>query len=469
MTGVTPVEPSTTAPAPPAPAPTSATGPARPAPRLSFLRFLLWVPKLITSRAEAIRGIAQEGGPVVRVPVPGKPFYLVSCPRHARQLLLTNNKNYRKSFDWRIVHSLLGDGLVTSHDEVWRHARAAIAPSFRADPVARMTGPLARVVREEVAAWQPGVAPITTATTRLALRAFTSAALDVEATPTELRTIADSVAAGLRHLDGRLAALVDLEGYLPFLGGGFRRSRARLDAVIHAWIDAREARGPGQDLLSVLLQASKHLPATSETGPLQPRRWLRDQLVTFLLAGHETVAVSLTWCLYLLAHHPDVQRRLRELVRGSEPDAAWLSRWSELDAVIHEALRLYPPVWSLGREAVAADRFDDLEVPAGSTVMVSPYAIHRRADLWPEPDAFRPERFAGGPPKHTDALTWLPFSAGPRFCPGEALALNELKLALREVLLRFEVAPLDARPIATEALISFRPKRELKLRLTPVA
>lgn len=466
MTTVVPVEPTT--PAPTAPA-TTPLGPARPAPRLSFLRFLLWVPKLITARAEAIRGIAQEGGPVVRVPVPGKPFYLVSCPRHARQLLLTNNKNYRKSFDWRIVHSLLGDGLVTSHDEVWRHARAAIAPSFRADPVARMAAPLARVVREEVAAWQPGVAPITTATTRLALRAFTSAALDVEATPTELRTIADSVAAGLRHLDGRLAALVDLEGVLPFLGAGFRRSRARLDAVIHGWTLAREARGPGQDLLSVLLNASKSLPAKCETGPLQPRRWLRDQLVTFLLAGHETVAVSLTWCLYLLAHHPDVQARLRELVRGSEPDVAWLGRWTELDAVVHEALRLYPPVWSLGREAIAADRFDDLEVPAGATVMVSPYAIQRRADLWPEPDAFRPERFAAGPPKQTEALTWLPFSAGPRFCPGEALALNELKLALREVLLRFEVSPLSSRPIATEALISFRPKKELKLRLRPVA
>ncbi len=173
--------------------------------------------------------------------------------------------------------------------------------------------------------------------------------------------------------------------------------------------------------------------------------------------------------LHLLAQHPDVQARLRELVRGSAPDASWLGRWSELDAVIHEALRLYPPVWSLGREAIAADRFDDLEVPAGATVMVSPYAIHRRADLWPEPDAFRPERFASGPPKQTDALTWLPFSAGPRFRPGEALALDELELALREVLTRFEVAPLAPGPIATEALISFRPTRELKLHLTPVA
>jgi cytochrome P450 len=415
------------------------------------------VPGLLIDRAEAIRRIAEDCGPLVRVPVPGKTFHLVSCPRWARQVLLTNNKNYRKSFDWKIVHSLLGDGLVTSHDEVWRHTRSSIAPAFRADPVARMAPALSSIIAEEVAGWRrpDGVLNVSASSTRLALRCFTRAALDVDADG-DLSTIAETVATSLRHLDARLAALVDFKDALPTPGRWrFRRALARLDAVVYRWLDERAARAPGSDLLSLLLQASAKVPA--------PRRWLRDQVVTFLLAGHETVGVSLTWSLYLLAKHRDVQARLRA---ANDDD---LERWGELDAVIHECLRLYPPVWSLGREAVAADRFGDFEVPAGSTVMVSPYAIHRRADLWPEPDAFRPERFRDGPPRQSDdALTWLPFSAGPRYCPGDRMALLELKLALREVLRRHDVSLLSDAPVPREALISLRPKRDLLLRVVPL-
>lgn len=419
------------------------------------------MPGLLTDRAEAIRRIAAAHGPVVRVPVPGKPFHLVSCPELARHVLLTNHKNYRKSFDWRIVHSLLGDGLVTSHDEVWRHARAAVAPSFRAGPVAAMVPALARVVDEEVSAWRPGELATVRSTTRLALRAFTSAALSVEAGPEELAGIAASVATGLKHLDARLAALVDLAGFLPTPGRlRFARARRRLDAILHGWIDARAAR-PGRDLLSVLIAASTRVP-----GGLEPRRWIRDQLVTFILAGHETVAVSLTWALELLARHPAAQARLAgELPAGPSPE--WLERWTPLDAAIHEALRLYPPVWSLGREAVADDRLGGFAVPAGATVMISPYAIQRRADLWPDPDAFRPERFAGGPPGQEGPLAWLPFSAGPRFCVGERMALLELKLALRAILTRFRVELVSPAPVPREALISLRPRRELPLRLVP--
>lgn len=428
------------------------------------------VPGLITDRAETIRKIAEAHGPLVRVPVPGKPFFLLSCPQGARQVLLTNNKNYRKSFDWKIVHSLLGDGLVTSHDEVWKHTRSAIAPAFRAEPVARMEPALASIIGEEVATWgaEDGLLATSRATTRLSLRAFLRAAFGVEADAATVQTVASSVATCLRHLDARLAAVVDLGDALPTLSRWrFRKALRRLDAILYGWIDAR-ASAPGSapggpDLLSVLLQASRHVPDAR----LDPRRWLRDQVMTFMLAGHETVAVSLTWCLQLLAQHPDVQARLFDDVRAGANDPGWVERWGEVDAAIAETLRLFPPIWSLGREAIAADTFGDLEVPAGATVMVSPYAIHRRADLWPEPHAFRPERFAAGPPRPSDSLTYLPFSAGPRFCPGDRMALLELKLALREVLARYEVSLTTPAPVACEALISLRPKRELYLRLVP--
>ena len=425
------------------------------------------MPGLLRDRAEAIRRIAREHGPLVRVPVPGKPFHLVSCPRLARQVLLTNSKNYGKSFDWRIVHSLLGDGLVTSHDEVWRHARAASAPGFKGDPFARLGPALAQVIEAEVAGWAPagGALPTVAATTRLALRAFTGPVLGVEAEP-QLETIARSVATALRHLDRRLAALVDLHAYLPTPSRlRFARAVRRLDAVLYGWIDPLLARGgrgaPG--LLGLLARAgAEGLPEG-----LAPRRWLRDQVLTFLLAGHETVAVSLTWCMWLLALHPEEQERLRAGLPGPGELQAWLEAWTPLDAAIHEVLRLYPPVWSLGREARGPDRLGEWEVPAGATVMVSPYAIQRSAADWPEPDAFRPQRFAAGPPEQGEALTWLPFSAGPRRCPGDRLALLELKLALREVLLRHRISPLERGPVATEALISLRPRRELPLRLAP--
>ncbi|MBK8169263.1 MAG: cytochrome P450 [Sandaracinaceae bacterium] len=436
--------------------------------RMSFAQFAMRAPGLLGDRAEAIRRIALDYGDLVEMPIPGKHIHIVTSPELARHVLQHNNKNYRRSFDFRIMQTFLGDGLITTHDEFWQHARRAAMPAFRQRFVESLTDAIAFETSEyfdEALGNDQSTRLTHAAMSVLSLRLFASTMLSVNVRNEEGRFL-KAMQVAVRHLDRRLAAVVDTDAFMPTLSKRrFHKATAEIDEILATWMRTRLSHpGEKDDLMALLLRASADIEESKRSS------WLRDQVLTSLAAGHETVAVALAWCLLMLATHQAVQDRVRAetlgkvgargVLRESVPTLAYT------DAVVCETLRLYPSVWSIGREALGEDRFGDAVIPAGATVMVCPYAIHRRPDLWADADQFIPDRFLAGPPARP--FQYLPFSGGPRHCIGDHLSMLELKIVIATLVSRYRIERVDNRRVGKEPLVSLRPHPDFELRFTPI-
>jgi cytochrome P450 len=242
------------------------------------------------------------------------------------------------------------------------------------------------------------------------------------------------------------------------------RSLARLVGELVA--KRRAANEEHFDFLAMLMAASD-----KDTGAPMAERELLDEVMTLVVAGHETSASALSWTWYLLATHPAAMARLQAEVDAT-PDAGTLTyqqgeHFRYTRAVLQEAMRLYPPGWLLSRRTIAADTLSDCRVPAGADVMLSPYLIHRHPAYWQQADAFRPERFLDAEAGARDPWTYIPFAAGPRHCVGENFAMYEMIVHVTRVARRWGLAYVDDGPIEIEAAINLRARRGLRLRLLP--
>jgi len=412
-------------------------------------------------------------GDVVAFPMPGRAVLLVNDPGGVRRVLQDNHRAYGKAtVQYTSLCLVTGSGLLTSDGEVWREHRRTVQPAFhhgRLSAIAEQAVAGADLLRQ---AWDdaaPGASVDADA-------ACNSAMLDVVGRTlfgTDLADVGEQV---VHAVDVALRAVIadaqlPLPAWVPTpgrhrLAGALRtldRVSSRIVAGRRAGDLGADDAGAGADLLALLLAAAGE-------GALTDRE-VRDEIVTMVIAGHETVASSLTWTLHLLAGEPDVQRRLHveldAVLAGRRP------RWEDLAglrytrAVVEEALRLFPPAWVITRRAVADDEICGVAVPVGTLVILSPWLLHRRAQSWPEPLAFRPERFLEAE-RATGRGDYVPFGAGPRLCIGRDVALAEATLVLATLLRDRTVrAPLDARPPQVEALVTLRPRGGLPLLLVP--
>jgi cytochrome P450 len=248
-----------------------------------------------------------------------------------------------------------------------------------------------------------------------------------------------------------------------------------LDGIVERLIAAKRRRlaaggeadsPPRRDLLTILM-----LARDDETGEGMTDGQLRDEVMTLLIAGHETTANALSWLWYLLDRHPDEQERLRDellaATGGRPPAVDDLPKLPRLKAVIQETLRLYPPVWMFDRRAIGPDDLGGTKVAAGDLVIFCPYAIHRLPDLWRDPEAFRPERFEAGREEQKNKFAYLPFSAGPRTCIGNSFAMLESQIIVGTLLSRFRVRLADPAVIAPQPRVTLRTSRPVVLRLEP--
>jgi cytochrome P450 len=237
-----------------------------------------------------------------------------------------------------------------------------------------------------------------------------------------------------------------------------------LDGVVSGMIEERRRGEPRGDMLSMLLDARD--PATGEG---MGDRQLRDEVMSLLLAGHETTANVLTWTLYLLAQHPDEQERVHaEAALSLEAHVGPLEQAKQLayaSMVLQESMRLYPPAWLFGRSPIEDDEIEGFHVEAGSLVFLSAYVTHRHPGLWPEPERFDPGRFAPGQAASLDRFAYFPFGGGPRLCIGAPFASLEMPIVLASLArrLRFRLAP-DA-VVALEPLVTLRPRHGMPLRV----
>jgi cytochrome P450 len=425
--------------------------------------------KLWFDRIAMLTDAASEFGDVVKFAMGPKTLYFFNHPDHAKHVLADNAANYHKGIGLAEARRLiLGDGLLTSEDEVWKHQRRIIQPAFRRDRLAGFASAVTdagQALTARLSARVGDTVDMSEEMTRLTMSVLGKSLLDADLSPLRMLGPAFEVAQDRAMFE--MVSLGAVPVWLPLpRNHRFWRAKRQLEDAIEVLVAGRaHARGgDGTDLLSIL--------AGAYSGERNARkRWsgMRDELITILLAGHETTASTLSWTWYLLGGHPEAEAALHaeavEVLGGRTPGHEDLVRLPYTTTVIQEAMRLYPPVWGLTRRSLAADEVGGYRVPAGADVMISPYTLHRHPGFWPNPDQFRPERFASSAAVTTHRYAYIPFGAGPRVCVGSHLGMMEATLIAAMVAreFRFELA-VGARP-APEAMLSLRVRGGLPVRV----
>ncbi|MDP3767798.1 MAG: cytochrome P450, partial [Dehalococcoidia bacterium] len=238
----------------------------------------------------------------------------------------------------------------------------------------------------------------------------------------------------------------------------FRRAMRTLDDIVYGMIEARRNNGADKDdLLSMLLEARDE-----ETGEGMSDKQLRDEVFTMFTAGHETTAAALAWTWYLLSQHPEAEGRLHNelgsVLSGRTPGLDDLQRLPYTRMVIEETLRLYPPVWSIGRMALREDTVLGYRIPAKGQVLLSSYVTHRHPEFWDEPERFDPERFAPERAASRPRYAYFPFGGGPRQCIGNEFAMMEAQLALATLAQRYRLRLVPGQVVEPEPAVTLRPR-----------
>ena len=348
------------------------------------------------------------------------PSLVVSNPDYIKHILLTNHENYAKGVGFERVKMLLGNGIIVSDGEEWRRQRTMMQPGFSRANIARLSEAMRSQNQALRGPWglladSGQTIDITTAMSRLGLDVI-------------LRSI----------LSRDLERTIEREGGNPF---GFLAEDTTRDIqtavrfrnlarVILGLVDERRRTGERPfDFLSLLMDARDR-----KSGAGMTDKELLDEVNTLILAGHETSAGTLNWVWYLLSQHPQVEERLlaelAELTPGDDFSFDQLMALNYTACVLKETLRLYPPVWLFSRRARQEDRLGALRVPAGAHIFITPYFLHRRPELWPDPERFDPERFAESRSPPVDRYAFIPFSAGARRCIGDYFSFVEMQMHL---------------------------------------
>jgi cytochrome P450 len=399
---------------------------------------------------ETMERARRDHGDIVRFVVGRRELYVVFHPDGVRRVLATEADRYRK--DNRFYEELrwaLGDGLLNSQDARWLRQRRFIQPLFTRRRIAGYADSMAEEAAALVAAWRPAAAAGRPVDAHAEMSALT------------LRVV------------GRLLFGSDVERAIPVvryafpLLGGYARSRAFAPVAIprewptpanRAAVRARQAirdvcdeliarrrAAPeavrGDDLLGLLVGARDGEEALDDAE-------IRDQILIFMLAGHDTTAVALTFALHLLGRHPEALRRLRDEVDGvlgdRTPTADDVEQLPYAAMVLKEAMRLFPPAPGIGRRSAEGDVIDGLTIPPGSDVAVSPRVTHRHPAFWPQPERFEPERFTAEQEAGRHRYAYLPFGAGPRACIGQYFSMLEATIALAVIVRAYDVSAPDA-------------------------
>ena len=387
------------------------------------------------------------------------PSFVVSSPEYLKHILLTNHENYTKGVGFERVKMLLGNGIIVSDGDDWRRQRTMMQPGFSRANIARLSEPMRTTNLELRHQWAPLAdtgqsLDITTAMSRLGLEII-------------LRSI----------LSSDLDRIIERESGNPFAFLAEDTTRDLQTAVrfrnlarlVLGVVDERRRTGERPfDFLSLLMDARDR-----KSGAGMTDKELLDEVNTLIIAGHETSAGTLNWVWYLLGQHPAVEARLlAELAEVTPGDGFTFDQLMELNyaaCVLKETLRLYPPVWLFSRRARQEDRLGEYRVPAGAHIFIAPYFLHRRPELWPDPERFDPDRFDESRSPPVDRYAFIPFSAGARRCIGDYFSFVEMQMHLALLAphfgLRFEPDPSLAsnRAIALDPAVNLRTRHSIHL------
>lgn len=399
---------------------------------------------------------ARTYGDVVYLKVAGIPVYLINHPDLIEHVLVTDNRNFIKPKLLRAAGEVLGNGLLTSEGDFWLRQRRLMQPAFHRDRIVAYGDAMTERTSRMLDRWSDGATyDIHREMMRLTLAivADTLFGVDVEHRAPE---VGEALEVALERFVDRMGLMRMLDRLPLPRNIRFRRAQRRLDEIIFGII--HERRGAGEDsgdLISMLLRAQ------DDDGAGMTDQQLRDEAITLFLAGHETTAIALSWTFHLLAGHPEVEDRLvdelRRVLGGRPPSAADLPDLRYTDMVMRESMRLHPPAWRVGREAVSGCRIGEYDVPAGAQVVMSQWVVHRDPRFWDDPEAFRPGRWEEERIASLPKFAYFPFGGGARRCIGDAFATMEAVLLLAGVMQRAHLAAAPGPAIGYWPSITLRP------------
>jgi cytochrome P450 len=445
------------------PAMASENAPATRPPGPDGLPFLGNLHQFTRDRLGFVERNAREYGDVVYVEFAGEPIYQLFDPDAVRHVLVDNNQNYVKGEFFQRQLGFLGDGLLTSEGERWRRQRHMVEPAFHPDRIAGYADTMVEYTERAVEGWADGeVRNVHQDMMGLTLEIVGKALFDVDVRE-DARGVGDAMSAVMHHFQRSTARPIDIPDWVPTPANvRYRRALAHLDDVVADIVAQRRRAGvDAGDVVSMLLSAR------DEAGGGMADETIRDQVLTLLLAGHETTAQALTFTFHLLARNPEVERRLLDeldaVLDGESPTMADLPDLEYTEQVVTEAMRLYPPVHALVREPVADDEIAGYRIPAGATVGMYQWVTHRDPRHYEDPTAFVPERWADESDRHPFA--YFPFGGGPRRCIGDRFAMLEARLLVATIVQRAHLQLVSDPELSLSPAITLRPADAVEMRV----
>lgn len=384
-------------------------------------------------------------GNIYKASIYGADVYVITDPEYARHVLLRNWQNYGRGLDVKRIAFLMGKGLIVSEGEFWKRQRRMMQPAFHQRAINALADLMIEANNNLLNKWEHAAARHQT----------------VNVTEDVSRMVLEVV---LRSLFGNdyehVAPHFDLVADVSERDLAFAHAFQSLRKLILGIIARRRtAASVSADILGMLTQAKDR-----DSGQGMSDRQIVNEIMTLIVAGHETTASTLNWAWYLIARHPDVQEKLStelDAMSGTElPALNELFEFHYTERLIEETMRLYPALWLMTRKALRDDQIGGYFVPAGTEIYVSPYFIQRHPDLWENPDRFDPDRFAPGDSEKRRRMMQLPFSVGPRSCIGEYFSRLEMQIHLIMVGKRLELRYDERKPLELQAGINLRSKHD---------
>ena len=420
--------------------------------------------------ANYLLNIAREHGDLAYMRLGPQHAFVVSHPDWIRDILVTHQNNFTKSRMLERAKVLLGDGLLTSEGEFHTSQRRLVQPAFHRDRLLRYSADMVDCAERAGETWFSGaVLDIHREMTRLTLAIVgrTLFSADVSSDADEIGRAMTQI---FELFDTLLLPFSDWIQKLPIPPvRRFEKARDKLDRIIYGLIAERRASGQDTgDLLSMMLLAQDD-DANAGNARQMTDKQVRDEALTLLIAGHETTANALTWTWYLLSQNPEAEARMHEelarVLAGALPTFDDVARLPYTTGIFAESLRLYPPAWAIGRRAREEYSIGDYTIPPKSILLMSPWVVHRDPRWWPEPESFRPERWSPEAAEKRPKFAYFPFGGGTRVCIGERFAWAEGVLVLATLAQRWKMRLVPGHPVATQAVITLRPKHGMKMTL----
>lgn len=400
-----------------------------------------------------LEGTWKEFGDIIQFPIPKPATYLVSSPEGAREVLVNqHNETSKRTLQYDNLSLVTGEGLLTADTQAWRPRRRMLQPAFHKEMIALSSRNIEAGLAKLDSQWQQltsegsAIVDMDHAMMSLALEITCGALFGVNVDD-DVDEITAATLTALHGVVSRARNPISMPLAIP-TPANLRMKRAikRLDKAVDAILISRETNklpdeAPIRDMLDVLLDPDLETPLTKQQ--------IRDEIATFIVAGHETVASALTWAWHLLVTNPNELKKLK-----ADPERAHL--------VFDESLRLYPPAWIITRRTLSDLTVDNVLIPKNSLVIVSPWLVHRNPNAWENPNSFIPDRFASGTPQ----LGYIPFGAGARLCIGKEMARLEGSQILAHIAKTWNIEAIHNSPIPIDASVTLRPESGMPVRIS---